>query len=262
VPTGGAALSAQEQDVVFGFVAPDLSVRANRLGEGLNLGASVGYAHPLNPDATAGLTLAFVHRGPYDTSTPSSVSEFELDPGYEARAAAALDLNVNGTSVHVGATVTAFGEEKVNGNQVYRIGPQLVVDISGSRDFMMGRGFVAAAVTAIGRAANSVPANGDLVTEEFNTSNNQLLVEIGSGYVIAPGWSLSGRILGRYVVPNDNDVGEARVLEAGVTGSYAVSSRLAISTGGRVIVGDGTSFAGFDRSIFGLEALVRASIRL
>jgi hypothetical protein len=63
------------------------------------------------------------------------------------------------------------------------------------------------------------------------------------------------------VAPNDNDVGDAKVLEGGISGSIAVHDRVALSAGGRVIVGEGTGFTGLDRSIFGLEAVFRASVR-
>ena len=70
LPTGQGNLTSQEQDVVFGFVAPDLSVRANRLGEGFNVGTTLSLAQPLSAYSTFGLAAGIVARGAYDTSIP------------------------------------------------------------------------------------------------------------------------------------------------------------------------------------------------
>ena len=56
-----AGLSGQEQDIVLSFIAPDLSVRANRFSEGFNLGTSLTYAMMFGHSTIATIAKITIH---------------------------------------------------------------------------------------------------------------------------------------------------------------------------------------------------------
>lgn len=262
LPGGQGELTGVEQDIVFDFVSPDLSVRTNRLGEGFNVGGTVSFANALSETVTLGVGASVLSRGSYDTALPGTSTPITLSPGLESRVGAALDMLSGSSMFSLSSTFAMYGTEQVNDVDNYKIGQELTVAADVTVGYATGRGQLSAGVLEILRFDNSVRTNGALVTEEVSSNGNYLVLHASNDYGVSPRLMLTVSALGRLVGANENDVGDATVLEGGLAATLTPSTNVAVTLGGRYVTGSGTGFSGRDRDISGMEGTIRTVVRL
>lgn len=262
LPSGQGELTGVEQDVVFDFVSPDLSVRTNRLGEGFNFGGTVSFANALSPTVTLGLGASVLSRGAYDTSLPGSSSLIHLSPGIEARASTTLDVLAGSSVFRLSSILATYGTEKVNDVDYYRIGQEWTIAADYVVGYAMGRGQFSFGVSELLRFHNSVRSNGSFGTEAASTNGNYLVVNALNDYQVSPRLRVEVTAVGRLVGANDFNVGDSKVWEGGLAATLLPSENIALTLGGRYITGSGTGFSGRDRSITGMEGMFRTVIRI
>lgn len=261
IPSGSANLTSQEQDVVFDFVAPDLSVRANRLGEGFNIGTTLSYVHTLSPATNLGFAGGLIARGPYNTTFPGVPVEIELAPGAEAALSGVLDHTRGNTQVQFGAGFTLHGVEQINSTDAFQLGPKLDVQATVAQVYSTGRGMVTFSIREEYRLPNSVREAGAVVVQSLNINSNYLTLAATNAYAVTPRIDLTANALARLIGANEQDVGNSTVLEAGLSATFAATSQVQFSLGGRYVSGTGTDYEGLDRAITGFEGMVRATLR-
>lgn len=262
LPSGQGELTGVEQDVVFDFVSPDLSVRTNRLGEGFNLGGTVSFANALSPTVTIGLGASILSRGAYDTALPGSSTPIHLSPGLESRASATLDVLAGASVIRLTSMFTAYGTEKVNDVDYYRIGQEVTLAADYIVGYARGRGQASLGVTELLRLNNSIRSNGSFGEEATSTNGNYLVLDASNRYQVSPKLRVGLTVVGRLVGANDFGVGDSKVIEGGLSATLLPSTNVALSIGGRYISGSGTGFTGRDRSISGIEGMFRTVIRI
>ncbi|MEM1270155.1 MAG: hypothetical protein AAGI08_08910 [Bacteroidota bacterium] len=261
LPTGKLELTGQEQDVVFDFVAPDLSVRANRFSEGFNLGLTANYAFMLSETLTLGLGAGLVGRGAYETGIPGIGEIVDLQPGSEATVTAALNYTSGPSFARFTTAVTGYGVEQINGVEAFQLGPRVQLQASFRRLFAGGAGAVMLDVQNLFQSTNSSLGSGGLVEDDFNANGNYLTLGLGAQYQITRRITLGGSGLGRIIGANGQDVGDSNVFEASGVLGVQVTPAAVIDLGVRLVQGSGTGFAGEERAISGVEAFARSVIR-
>lgn len=261
LPTGKGDLTSADQDVVLAFVAPDLSVRANRFGEGFNIGGTVSYAYPASPTSVLGLGAAFVSRGAYTTSFPGIAAEFDFNPGYEATLTGAWIYSQRNTRFRLATSYTRHGIEQANDVDIFQLGPRLAVDLSYTRAFSDGQGTATFQVQELYRFKNSSGLSGTFDTELLNTNGNYLVLITELGFQPTDALRFGFDVGGRFIGKNEQSVGNASVFEAGLDLTAYTGESVGVGLGFRGIVGSGTGLDGADRSIAGLEGTARLSFQ-
>ncbi|HEX9659377.1 MAG TPA: hypothetical protein VGA18_03715 [Rhodothermales bacterium] len=262
LPSGQGELTSLEQDIVYDFVSPDLSVRTNRLGEGFNIGGTVSFANALSESVTLGIGASVLSRGSYDTSLPGTSNPITLSPGLESRAGATLDILSGVSAFRLSSTLAMYGTEQVNDVENYKIGQELTFAADYTVAYQAGRGRLSAGVLEILRFDNSIRSDGSFDTEEVSSNGNYLVVHASNDYGVSPKLVLTVSALGRLVGANESDAGDATVIESGLAATLTPTSNVAITLGGRYVTGSGTGFSGRDREIKGMEGMLRTVVRL
>jgi len=262
LPSGGGDLSSAEQDIVFDFISPDLSVRTNRIGEGFNYGGTISFANALSRTVTIGLGASVLNRGGYDTSLPGHTAPISLTPGLESRASASLDVVLGKSVVRLSSTFAMYGTEKVNDVDNYKIGREVSVAADYSLAYSSDRGQFSLGVYELLRFDNSVVSNGTLQTEQASVNGNYFVAHAANDYGVSPTVRITVSALGRLIGPNEFDVGDSTVLEGGLAATVLASSNVALTLGGRYVKGSGTGFSGRDRDVSGIEGMFRTVVRL
>ncbi len=259
-PTGRRDLTGAEQDLVQTFVAPDLSVRASRFGEGLNVGGAASYGFDLSPNTMAAIGAGFTHRGVYALTFPGTTTSIDLKPGLEASLTGSI-LQRIGVHLFRGATgITAHGMEQIDGRDAFRLGPRVFLEALYSRPFEGGRGRVTFAVKDLFRM-KEMSGLDTQATRLLDTNGNYLIADGGVDYDITRWIGLGLDGTGRLIGNNSRDVGGVSVLEGGLTARLSPVESLDFRLGGRFIVGSGTGYSGEERSIQGIEGFLRLSAR-
>ncbi|HEY5564757.1 MAG TPA: hypothetical protein VIL33_04140 [Rhodothermia bacterium] len=262
LPSGQGELTSLEQDIVYDFVSPDLSVRTNRLGEGLNIGGTVSFANALSESVTLGIGASVLSRGSYDTSLPGTSKPITLSPGLESRAGATLDILSGVSAFRLSSTMAMYGTEQVNDVDNYRIGQELTLAADYTVAYQAGRGRLSAGILEMLRLDNSIRSDGSFDSEEVSSNGNYLVVHASNDYGVSPKLVLTVSALGRLVGANEFDAGDATVIESGLAATLTPTSNVAITLGGRYVTGSGTGFSGRDRDIKGMEGTLRTVVRL
>ncbi len=261
IPTGQSDLSGQEQDVVLSFIAPDLSVRANRFSEGFNLGGSLAYALDFGPSAVATLGGSFISRGPYDYTFPGLTTVVDLNPGFEATATASLLYLMGRSNLRFVTGYTYHGMEQVDGTDAFRLGPRIFGALHYALPIENGKGRVSFSVQEMYRLPHS-SGNGVDVESLLDSDGNYLITQGALDYTLTRwlGLALSGT--GRLIGKNADGVGDARVIDGSLSAVFTPTPLVDVTIGGRFVVGEGTGLSDEDRNIRGVEALLRVSTRL
>lgn len=262
LPSGSGELTGAEQDIVFDFVSPDLSVRTNRLGEGFNIGGTVSFANALSQTVTLGIGASVLNRGAYDTSLPGTSNPISLKPGLESRASATLDFSAGASAFRLSSMLTMYGTEQVDSQDFYQIGREVTLSADYLVAYSAGRGRFSAGLVEILRFDNSLRSDGSFDTEETSSNGNYLVFHVLNEYGISPRLRLSTTALARLVGANEFDAGDSTVFEGGLAATLVPSSSVALTLGGRYVTGSGTGFSGRNREINGLEGMLRTVVRL
>ncbi|HUF10588.1 MAG TPA: hypothetical protein VMO47_14810 [Rhodothermales bacterium] len=262
LPSGQGELTGLEQDIVYDFVSPDLSVRTNRLGEGFNIGGTVSFANALSESVTLGIGASVLSRGSYDTSLPGTSRPISLSPGLESRAGATLDILSGVSAFRLSSTLAMYGTEQVNDVDNYQIGQEITFAADYTVAYQAGRGRLSVGVLEMLRFDNSIRSNGSFDTEEVSSNGNYLVLHASNDYGVSPKLVLTVSALGRLVGANEFDAGDATVIESGLAATLTPTSNVAITLGGRLVKGSGTGFSGRDREIRGMEGILRTVVRL
>jgi hypothetical protein len=262
VPTGGGKLTGSEQDIVFDFISPDLSVRANRLGEGFNAGGTISLAVPVSNSTILSLGGGLIGRGGYDTELPTSETPFALSPGIIANGSAGVDFFTGGSHVRIASTFTYYGTERVDDTDYYRIGPEIAIGANYGLAYAESRGSFNLGLHQIIRMDNSAIIDREFVTEDLSTNGSYLAVSASNDYAVARSVSIDVSALLRAVGKNDLDAGDATVLEGGLGVSVLATDGVVLRLGGRYITGSGTGFSGLDREITGFEGVFGLTAQL
>lgn len=261
LPTGQRDLTGEEQDVVLSFIAPDLSVRAARFGEGLNVGGNVSYGLAPSGDILLALGGAFIYRGAYDITFPSAARSVSLTPGFEATVTSSVFYPIDDRAFRGSVGFTMHGMEKIDGSDAYQLGPRVFGEVSYAQPFEAGRGRLSFLMRDMYRFEQ---ASGDVseVSEMLDTNGNYLVATGAVNYGVTPWLDLGLNGTGRVIGNNKRGVGEAQVLEGGLQATFSPLELVDITLGGRFIVGTGTGFSGEDRKIQGIEGLFRISAHM
>jgi hypothetical protein len=258
LPTGKRELTGTEQDLLQTFVAPDLSVRANRFGEGLNLGGAMTYGFELNPATLAAFGFGVIHRGSYALTFPGTTTPVDLKPGFEASLTGSVLHRLGVHSFRVGTGVTFHGMEQVDDRDAFRLGPRAFFEALYSRPLEGGRGRMVLSVKDLYRMKETSGLDSDL-TRLLDTNGNYLVADGGIEYDITRWIGLGLDGTGRLIGNNSRGVGGVSVLEGGLTTRISPVEALSIRLGGRFIVGSGTGYSGEERHIQGIEGLINLS---
>jgi hypothetical protein len=261
VPTGHAGLTGQEQDVVLSFIAPDLSVRANRFSEGFNIGTTVSFAIEMGSSTIATIGGAFVSRGKYDFTFPGLSDAVDLNPGFEATGTASVLHVMGGSSLRAVAGYSHYGMEKIDGADAFRLGPRVFGELHYALPFEDGRGRISFGIQDMYRLPHT---SGDALDLNgmMDSDGNYLITLGGVDYSVTPWLGLSLDGTGRFIGQNGDGVGDARVIDGGLAAIFSPTVHLDITVGGRFVVGSGTGLSGEERNIQGVEGLLRLSTRL
>jgi hypothetical protein len=262
IPTGNGELTSVQQDIVYDFVSPDLSVRANRLGEGLNLGGTLTFATPISSSAILSIGAGVIGRGAYDTSLPTSDGPINLEPGIVANGSAGIDVFSGASHVRLSSTLSYYGTERVNGADYYKIGPEIAVVANYGLSYSQSKGRFSAGLHQIIRLDNSIVGDGTFGTEPISGNGSYLAVSIANGYAVARSVILDVSALARVVGKNGYEVGDNTALEGGLGVTFIAAPGIALTVGGRYISGSGTGFTGLDRKIKGIEGTFRLVAQL
>jgi len=257
LPTGQGKLTDAQQDIVYSFISPDLSVRANRLGEGFNLGGALTYAAPVSENAVLSLGAGLVSRGGYDTSLPTSDSLFRLDPGIVASGSIGIDFFTGPSHFRLGSTLSQYATERKNGDDYYRIGQEIAVEANYGLAYSQARGRFTAGLYQIIRLNNSVVDNDEFVAEPISTNGSYLAVSAANRYTVVRSVILDVSALARIIGKNEFNVGNSTVFEGGLGLTIMAAQGIAVTLGGRYMTGTGTGFTGLKREIRGIEGTFR-----
>lgn len=256
LPTGQGELNNLQQDIVFDFVSPDLSVRANRLGEGFNLGGTLTYAAPVSRATILSLGGGLIYRGAYNTSLPDGETPIELNPGLLGNASLGVDFFTGPSHLHLSSTFSYFGTEQVDGADFYRIGPEIAFVADYGLGYSQGKGQFTAGLHQIIRLKNSSTLSGEFGEEPISTNGSYLAISAANRYAVARTVMLDLSGLVRLVGKNEFDAGDSTVFEGGLGIVVAATHTVQVSLAGRYVSGSGTGFSGLDRSITGFEGVV------
>jgi hypothetical protein len=262
LPTGKGELTSSQQDVVFDFVSPDLSVRANRLGEGFNVGGTVNFAEPLSHAAILSIGAGLIVRGAYDTGLPTSETSIRLAPGLLMNGSAGIDFFTGPSHLHLSSTFSYYGTEQVDDLDYYRIGPEFALRANYGVSYSRSKGMFTAGLHQILRLDNSSSVGGTFDTEPISTNGSYLAISAANEYAVTPIILVDVSAVARIVGKNDFDVGNSTVFEGGLGFTVLAAENVSVSLGGRYISGSGTGFTGLDRDLSGLEGAFRLAVHL
>ena len=266
LPTGFSELTRKQQDVLADFIAPDLSVRENRFGEGLNVGGTLSYVTDPTPESLIGGSVGVLRRGAFQTTLLSTDQQIELLPGVEAAASVAYSHTTAESFFQFTPTFTIYGDEYVNGAKTLRLGPKAQAQALATRLFANRKAMFTAALQGILRGKTQTFNENVTV---YQISNPNSLTLLGSlEYQVVPKVRLVGTFVGRFIrSESDPDAeivagtGQSNVFEQGLIANIALSRTASISIGERYISGSGTNRDQETRTISGLETFIRTSIR-
>lgn len=257
LPTGQGELTRTQQDIIYNFISPDLSVRANRLGEGFNAGGTLTYATPVSGAAVLSVGVGLIGRGSYDTSLPTTDSPIHLEPGIVANGSLGIDFFTGPSHLNLGSTLSHYGTERVDGENFYRIGQEIAFEANYGLGYSQSKGHFTAGLHQIVRLNNTARDNGMFDTEPVSTNGSYLAISAANGYSVARSLILDISVLARIVGKNEFDFGNSTVFEGGLGLTITAAQGVAVTFGGRYITGSGTGFTGLDRKIKGFEGMFR-----
>jgi hypothetical protein len=262
VPAGGATLDGTERSIVSNFVSPDLSVRANRLGEGFGGGGTVSFAAPLSSAAVLSLGAGLIARGGYETQIPTAESAVDLKPGIVANGSVGIDFFTGSNHLHLSSTFSYFGTEQLNSADYYQIGPEVAIVANYGLAYARSKGLFRFGLHQIIRLSNSNAFDGEFGTETLSTNGSYLAASVNNEYALSELISVDVSALVRLVGKNDYDSGDATVFEGGLGLGFLATEGVLLSIGGRYISGSGTGFTGLDREIKGFEGMFGITAQL
>lgn len=262
LPTGQAELTSAEQDIVFEFISPDLAVRANRLGEGFNIGGTLTFANPVSSAAVISVGGGLIARGGYDTSFPTSEDPVRFEPGILANGSAGVDFYTGTSHLHLSSIFSYFGTERVDDADFYRIGSQIAVVARYGLGYARSRGRFTGGLHQIIRLDNSSAVPDGFGTEPLSTNGTYLAVSATNEYAVTPIVTLAASAVARIVGKNDFDTGDSTVFEGGLGVSVIATRGVLVSLGGRFVSGSGTGLTGLDRDLTGIEGSFRLVAQL
>jgi hypothetical protein len=119
---------ARELEVAQAMWSPILGFRTKRMGAGFDIELGAGYATPLSPTATLGISAAYVAKGEYDLfETDEGVTTFR--PGPEISGTIGVDFRPSeGTLLRLDLTGRSYGDDESNDLKVFNPGTQLELD--------------------------------------------------------------------------------------------------------------------------------------
>ncbi|MBL7978343.1 MAG: hypothetical protein JNN12_08385 [Bacteroidetes Order II. Incertae sedis bacterium] len=266
LPTGVSKLTDKQQDVVTDFIAPDLSVRENRLGEGLNAGGTFSFVTDTSEEGLFGGAVGFLYRGSYETALINADRNVALRPGYEASLTMAYSHTTPVSFFQISPTLTLYGDEYIDHVKALRLGPKFQTQVLVTQMFNHRKGLFTAALQGVLRGETMTFEEN---TEIFHIKNPNSLTALASlDYSVIPKLRLTLTGVGRFIrTPGTQEAavvtgsGRSNVFEQGATISLSVSKRASISIGQRYIQGDGINAKSEARTIKGFEIFLRTSIR-
>jgi hypothetical protein len=124
---------ARELEVAQAMWSPILGFRTKRMGAGFDIELGAGYATPLSPTSTLGISAAYVAKGEYDLfETEDGVTTFR--PGSEISGTIGLDFRPSeGTLLRFDLTGRSYGDDESNDLKVFKPGTQLELDATFAR---------------------------------------------------------------------------------------------------------------------------------
>lgn len=126
IPSGKTKLSANQFETVR-FISQDLfGMRTPNFGEGTNVILGASWIHQLSDNYVAGLGASYQIKTEYQ---PLSSFNDKYKPANEISITGGLDIKLSETQTLTGDIMSVFfGNDKVNGNEVFSSGNMTVVD--------------------------------------------------------------------------------------------------------------------------------------
>lgn len=267
LPTGFSKLDDKQQDVVTDFISPDLSVRENRLGEGLNAGGTISYVKDTSPEGLFGISAGFLHRGAFATSLINTNGSVNLQPGKEISATMAYSHTTPSSFLQISPSFTFYTDEFLNSSRTLRLGGKFQFQTLATKFFSQRKGLATFALQNVVRGQTQT--YDDKATAYRVINPNTFTVLSSVDYQIIKQLRGTASLVGRFIRTQSTSLGDAEVIgngrsnvfEEGVTLTYTVSPMASISIGQRWIKGQGTNREQEVRNIQGFEGFGRLSIR-
>jgi hypothetical protein len=271
LPIGKKALTRLEQDIVTEFVAPDLSVRENRLGEGFNAGGTLSYVKDISATNLIGVSGGFVYHGAFDTIVLSANQSINLRPGYEVSGLFVYGSIGDEGSFQFSPSFTLYGSEQINSIEALQLGTKGQIQGVGTKFFNGKKGMFTFMLSDTFRQPTKVLQSTQTLSTQSGTTQQLTAQNIISPNYFVLLFSIDHAIgnklratftnVGRIIGPKGSSYGNSSVYEGGLTLSANLSPKVGISIGQRFITGSGVSWLGTNRNIQGFEVFARSSIR-
>jgi hypothetical protein len=126
LPSGKTKLSPNQFETVR-FISQDLfGMRTPNFGQGTNMILGVSWIHPLSDNYVAGLGVSYQLKTEYQ---PLSDFSEKYKPANEISFTGGLDIKLSDTQTLTGDIMSVFfGNDKINGNEVFSSGSMTVID--------------------------------------------------------------------------------------------------------------------------------------
>lgn len=234
IPSGNNDLNQNQQDILQAFTSPDLSIRENRLGVGLNVGTTISYAQSINnPKNLIGAALGFVQNGPYKVFVADQ--QLKLNPGSEATLALAFSHQEREQSLFISPSLTIYGKEKWDDTDALKIGHKIqlqgIYSLPVKDNLQLSLG-----LNQLFRLAPTRYSNGTAVKDSNGTLPESTVI-IGATYRFPTQTTLQLNQVGRLIQNPNPNLWSSRVFESNFAVQHPLNKWLNIGLGQRFILG-------------------------